>query len=96
MKKFLMIFGGIVVGIIILFLVIFLFVSATSKKLVCKSEKGNITIMYNEKTITGYTASNLTYDMDAQKAVAKDMGMEAYINEFANWFTTYTTGSCTK
>ena len=57
MKKILMVIGGIVVGIVVLGVVIFGVTSLTSKKLVCKSSEGNITIMYNDKIITGYTAN---------------------------------------
>lgn len=96
MKKALMIIGGIVLFFIILFVVIFSITSATSKKLVCKSDQGNITIMYNDKTITGYTAKGISYDLDAQKEYANEIGVEAYIKEFSRFFSTKTTGSCTK
>lgn len=95
MKKTLMAIGGIFVGIIVLVVVIFGITSATSKKLVCKSAEGNITIMYNNKNITGYTAVGMSYDMDGQKKVAKEIGIDAYIEEFKNWFSNNTSGSCT-
>ena len=44
MKKTLMVIGGIVVGIVVLGVIIFSIVSATSKKMVCKSNEGNITV----------------------------------------------------
>ena len=91
----LMVIGGIVVGIVIIFVIIFSVVSKTSDKLVCKSDEGNITIMYNENGITGYTARGLSYDMDEQKEYAKKIGMDAYITEFNTWFSTNTSGSCT-
>lgn len=93
--KILAIIGGIVVGLIILFIVIFAITSANSEKLVCKSSEGNITIMYNEKGIIGYTASGMGYDLDGQKEVAKKIGINNYIKEFNNWFTLNTSGSCT-
>ena len=95
MKKALMIIGGIVVGFIVLFTVIFSLTSATSNKLVCKSDEGNITIMYNDKNITGYTATGMSYDMDGQKKYAEQVGIEAYIEEFKTWFSNNTSGSCT-
>ena len=52
--------------------------------------------MYNNKTITGYTASGLSYDFDEQKKLADEIGSEAYLNQFENWFKTNTTGSCTR
>lgn len=64
MKKALMIIGGIAVGLIILIVLVFGITSVTSNKLVCKSEQGNITIMYNDKTIKGYTANGITYNLD--------------------------------
>ena len=66
MKKVLMVIGGITVFIVLAIVIIFTVVSATSKKLVCKSKEGNITLMYNKKTITGYTAKNISYDMEGQ------------------------------
>lgn len=94
MKKVLMIVGGIVIGFVILFVVIFFAISASSKKLVCKSNEGNITIMYNKKEITGYTANGISYDLDGQKEYAKTIGINEYIEEFSEWFSNNTTGSC--
>lgn len=96
MKKVLTIIGGLFLGVVILIVIIFLITSSTSEKLVCKSNEGNITIMYNDKTITGYTANGITYDMDAQKKIAEEIGTESYISQFEVWFKTNTTGSCTK
>ncbi len=95
LKKVLMIIGGIVVGILILAILIFVIVSATSEKLVCESNEGNITIMYTKDNITGYKATGgLTYDLDAQQKVAEQIGVEEYINQFKTWFSTNTTGTC--
>ena len=58
-------------GVIALVAIIFAVVSLTSKKMVCKSEEGNITLMYNDKTIKGYTAKNITYDLVTQKQYAE-------------------------
>lgn len=96
MKKVLMIIGGIVVIITVLFIIMFVFTSATSKKLKCKSKEGNITLMYNDKTITGYTASNISYDLDGQKEIASQIGIDNYIDQFITWFETNTTGTCSK
>ena len=94
MKKVLMIIGGIVVGLVVIGLVIFFAVSATSKKMKCKSAEGNITLMYNKKKITGYTAKNITYDMDEQNEIVEEIGIEEYLNEFEAWFEANTTGTC--
>lgn len=95
MKKVLMIIGGLAVGTIVLFIAIFSIASATSNKLVCKSAEGNITIMYNDKKITGYTANGISYDMDSQEKYAEQVGIDAYIEEFTTWFSNNTSGSCT-
>ena len=91
MKKTLMIIGGVVVGLVLIGVIATVVVSTTSKKLVCKSDEGNIKIMYNDKTITGYTASGVSYDLDGQKKYAEQIGIEAYLDEFSN-----TTGTCTR
>lgn len=92
--KVLAIIGGIIVGIIVLFVVIFSLISSNSNKLICKSSEGNITIMYNDTTITGYTAKGVSYDMDQQKTVVNQIGIKSYISQFTTWFETNTTGSC--
>lgn len=94
MKKVLMVIGGIVVALVVIIVIIFIFTSMTSEKLVCKSEEGNITIMYNDKTITGYTANGISYDLDGQKEYAEQIGIDAYIEEFSQYFSNNTTGSC--
>ena len=96
MKKVLMVIGGITVFIVLAIVIIFTVVSATSKKLVCKSKEGNITLMYNKKTITGYTAKNISYDMEGQKEIASQIGIDEYIEQFSTWFRTNTTGTCEK
>lgn len=96
MKKILTIIGGIVVGAVVLGVIIYFIVSVTSKKLVCKSDQGNITIMYNDEKLTGYKASGLSYDFDGQKEIAIAIGVDAYIDEFSNWFSLNTTGTCIK
>lgn len=94
MKKILMIIGGFVLGVLVLGGIIFGIVSINSKKLVCKSNEGNITIMYNDKTITGYTAKGIGYDLDGQKEYAERIGIDEYLDEFSIWFSNNTTGSC--
>jgi len=97
MKKVLMIIGGIVLGLIVIGVIIFFLVSANSKKLVCESSSGNVTIMYNDKNLTGYsTLGNLTYDYDQQSEYALEVGVNNYIAEFTTWFSTNTDGSCTE
>ena len=92
--KILAIIGGVVVGIIILaFLIISIFF-VNSNKLICKSNEGNITIMYNDNEMVGYTSNGISYDLEQQKAYAKKVGVKAYLDEFSTWFSTNTTGTC--
>ena len=93
--KVIAIIGGILGGFVIIFLVIFFFVSANSDKLICKSDEGNITIMYNKNGLTGYTTAGMSYDFDEQKEYAKKIGVDAYTKEFSQWFSTHTSGTCT-
>ena len=94
-KKVLSIIGGIVAALITAFIVIFIVASINSEKLVCKSNEGNITIMYNKNGLIGYTAKGIIYDYDTQKQIAKQIGVKEYITEFNEWFVSNTTGSCT-
>ena len=96
MKKTLMIIGGFVLGFVCIGVVIFIIVSATSKKLVCTSSRGNITIMYNDETITGYTSSGISYDMEQQKTVVEKIGIEKYLEDFSSFFSNGSDGSCKK
>ena len=92
-KVVLMVIGGVVVVVGVLLFVIFTFVSSSSNKLVCESKEGSITLMYNDKEIVGYSASNITYDLDQQQDYAKEVG---YMDEFSTWFESNTSGTCTK
>ena len=80
------------VAVAVLFL---LGVIGSSSKLVCESSEGNITLLYNEKEIVGYTSTGrLSYDLEGQKAIAERIGVEEYMYEFEIWFKTNTTGTC--
>lgn len=95
MKKILMIIGGIVVGLIILGGIIFFTIYVKSDKIICSSSNGNITILYNEDELSGFTTSgNLTFDFDTQNAYAKTIGTDSYIEEFKTWFSENTDGTC--
>lgn len=96
MKKVLMIIGGIVIGLVIIGVVVFAVVSLTTSKLKCTSTQGNITLMYNDKSIAGYTASGIGYDLDEQKAIAELIGVEPYLEQFTKWFEQNTDGTCTR
>ena len=94
MKKILMIIGGIVVGVAIIVALLFLFVYTTSDKFVCKSDEGSITLMYKGEELKGYTAKNISYDMDVAKNSIKLVGMEEYLKQFKIWFESNTSGTC--
>ena len=96
MKKGLLIFVGIVGGVVVLFGLLFGLVSISSKKMVCKSDEGDITIMYNDSQITGYTAVGISYNLEEQKILAERIGVEAYLNDFSKWFKNNTSGTCTR
>lgn len=91
---------GVFVGLIVLLLIgifgIIGIISDSSNKFVCTSKKGNITLMYNDEEILGYTASGITYDLDQQKEYSKQVGVEAYLEEFNDWFEKNTSGTCVK
>ena len=93
-KKTLMIIGGIVVAIVVILVVVFVVVFSTSKKLVCESPEGDITIMYNDDKLTGYVANGITYDLDQQQKVAERIGVSAYLDDFSGWFSANTSGIC--
>ena len=92
--KILAIIVCIFIGIIVFAFIIISITSANSNKLICKSNEGNITIIYNNNEIVGYTATGMSYDLEQQKAYAKQIGVKAYLNEFSTWFSTNTTGTC--
>lgn len=96
MKKVLMIIGAVVLGIFALVAIIIGIVSLTSKKMKCESSRGDITIMYNDDEITGYAASGLSYDLDSQKSYAKSIGVDAYLDEFEEWFEDNAGGFCAR
>ena len=98
--KVLKIFGKIILSMFVIgmitLIIVFAIMSFSSKKLECTSDNGNITIMYNDKTINGYKAKDLSYDLDGQKKIAEQIGIDEYLNEFSNWFSNNTNGTCTK
>lgn len=92
MKKALIIIGGVVILGIIAVIV----TTLKSNKMVCKSDEGDITIMYTSKGITGYAANGISYDLDGQQDYAEQVGIDTYLDEFATWFSNNTTGSCSR
>lgn len=81
-------------GFATLVAIIFTLSSLSTPRLVCKSSQGNISITYDDSSITGYSASKLTYDFASQQAYAEQVGVDQYLNEFSDWFAGHTDGSC--
>ena len=94
-KKIVFIILGVIIGLVVLAVSLVFILTSNSDKMVCKSSKGNITILYNEKGITGYTAYNVTYNLEEQQKYAKEIGINKYLKEFNEFFTNNTDGSCT-
>ncbi len=92
MKKVLIIFSGLFVGIIVLVGIIFLIITLTTKKMTCTAPLGEIVIMHNDDEVVGYTANGLDYDLDAQKAYSRQVGITNYLNEFEDFFLEATDG----
>ena len=88
------IIGGFV-GLIIIGIVVLLVIFSKQDKMICKSNEGSITIMYNKNGLTGYQTTDMTYKFEEQKEYAKQIGVDAYLREFNTWFINNTTGSCT-
>jgi len=73
---------------------VYMFMDTMTKKMVCESNTGNISITYNKTTIVGYRSNNITYDIYEQRTYADEIGIKQYLDEFENWFKTTTNGSC--
>lgn len=94
MKNVFIVIGSIFLSFVVLFVALFIIGYVSLDKLECKSSEGNITIMYSEDEIVAYTANGIKYDLDKQKKVAENIGVDAYMEEFSIWFNTNTTGTC--
>ena len=94
-KKVLIIIGVVVVIIILLVVIAVSKFLGSTKKYVCESSMGNITLAYNDQTVVGYLVTGgITYDLDEQQKVANQIGIDAYLEEFNNWFVSNTGGTC--
>lgn len=85
--------GAILLGLFILGIALY-FLLGSSKKMECKSSEGNIMIMYNDKTLTGYKVYNMTYEFEEQREYAEKIGVDSYLKEFNEWFLNNTSGKC--
>lgn len=89
-----MIFGGIILGIIVIAGIIIGITALTTDKMHCKSSLGSITIMYNDSGIKGSAVVNMSYDLEGQQAIANTIGVENYLDQFEAWFEENTGGTC--
>ena len=64
------------------------------KKLVCTSNKGDITLFYNKKKIKKYKVRNMKYDIKEQNEYFKEVGKTKYLKEFSDWFEKNSDGKC--
>ena len=86
--------GGAFLVCLVLAIVIHLVMSSNAKQLVCTSDEGDITIIYNKKGITGYNVDNMEFDLEEQREYALEIGIDAYLDEFSEWFSSNTSGTC--
>lgn len=89
-----MVLGVILLLIIVLSIGILVYTSVTSKRLVCTSSNGNITIMYKKNRISGYVAKGIIYNLEEQNEYAKQVGIDTYLAEFTKLFETKFNGIC--
>ena len=90
--------------VLIILSLLYLFVFGKSKKLVCKGviedEYGTrhdvSLILTYKKELLGYESVGLSsFDLEAAKEYAKEVGMDKYLAEIAIWFrNSVTTGKC--
>lgn len=67
------------------------------QKMTCESSIGNITLLHNDKEIKGYTTTGeISYDLDEQQPLSRYKGIDAYLDEFEDWFEYNTNGTCTR
>ena len=92
-------FGLYFVGILAVGLILFLtgilcMLYLHSKKLVCKSEFSQITIVYDKAGLLSYSSRKYSYDFFQEQKKAKQGGVKKYIKEFQDSFSSTTGGSC--
>lgn len=85
--------------IMILFIIILGIMSYNQNKLpidkmVCKSSTGNITLTFTVEELLEYDSDKIDYDFKEQKKYAEEIGIDAYLDEYSNWFSNNTDGKC--
>ena len=93
-KKYILLFC--IISVITLLSFIMFTLITKDKKLVCVSNKGEITLYYDKNKIKKYEVINMEYDLKEQNEYAKTIGIDKYLKEFENWFKENSTGKCQK
>ncbi len=88
------IIGGIFLICLVFAVVLYFVMASSSKQLVCTSDEGDITIYYSKKGVLDYTADGMEFDLEGQREYSVKVGIDAYLDEFSEWFQNNTTGTC--
>lgn len=89
----------IIMIIMILFIIVLGIMSYNQNKLpvdkmVCKSSTGSITLTFTVEELLEYDSNKIDYDFKEQKKYAEEIGIDAYLDEYSNWFSNNTDGEC--
>lgn len=89
---------GVIVAVALIGIVIWGVIISRTRRLECTSSEGDITVMYDDHGVTGYSASTtFDFDLGHQQSYAEHVGIEAYLTEFEEWFLNNTgDGVCTR
>ncbi len=95
LKLILFIIIGSIVAIVVVLCIVWYMLYGTNKKLHCTSQYGDVTLIYNQKEIVSYEATGeLTFNMEKQNMIAKEIGTKSYIAQFITSFVTDFGGYC--
>lgn len=79
---------------LIVILIVMITPNSSYNKLICESDQGSITIIYDDKDLKDYKNKGIDYDFESHKNLAKEVGVNKYITDFMQWFGNNTTGEC--
>ncbi len=81
-------------GVVLLALALILF-NSMKKEISCQSDIGSISIFYNRDGIQDFSSSGqISFDSSNQRQIARDIGIDNYLDEFERWFKENTGGTC--